>query len=116
MIVVIFRLTGNKWLENSNLFISAQIGKITCSSSKFFMFSTRIFIASQSISMLITYFALSNAPAIDNLPVPEPRSKISLFLISLNSNPAKKIISTALIASIQYCSKSIFGLVNASVF
>ncbi len=39
--------------------------------------------------MLITLLAFKKADAIDNLPVPVPKSKISLFFMSSNSKPAK---------------------------
>ncbi len=61
-------------------------------------------------------FGRKYALAIDNLPVPVPKSKRILFSISLNSNPAKYTISTVLTASMQYCSNSILGCENESVF
>jgi len=71
--------------------------------------------ALKSMSTLNTLFAWRYAHAIDNLPVPAPKSKINLFLISLNSTPAKKTMSTALFASMQYCSNLILGFENPSV-
>ncbi|MFO7797197.1 MAG: hypothetical protein ACQERB_08295 [Promethearchaeati archaeon] len=51
----------------------------------------------------------------DKRPVPAPKSKINLLVISLNSRPAKNMISTAQTASIVYCSSSTSGFVNDSV-
>ena len=52
----------------------------------------------------------------DNLPVPAPKSNTKWFLISSNSKPAKKAMSTALVASMQYCSNSVLGFIKAAVF
>ncbi len=68
------------------------------------------------MSILTTNLGRKNAEAMEILPVPAPKSNIILLCISLNSNPAKYTISTALVASIQYCSNSIFGSKNGSVF
>ena len=64
------------------------------------------------MSTLKTWAGLKKVLAIDNLPVPAPKSTIIFSFISLNSNPAKKIISTAQEASIAYCSNSTLGLTN----
>ena len=61
-------------------------------------------------------YAFNKAHAIDNLPVPAPRSRINLFFISSNSKPAKNIRSAAQAASILYCSNFIFGSIKVWVF
>ena len=65
------------------------MGKMTCSKCNLELFCFNIKRASGSISTLIIKAALRNAEAIDILPVPAPRSITTLFLISLNSIPAK---------------------------
>lgn len=92
------------------------MGKIICSRSRFFILFFNIHKAFQSLSILKMQLALNKALAMDNLPVPAPRSKINLFFISLNSKPAKNIRSTAHVASIVYCSNFIFGSINVWVF
>jgi hypothetical protein len=72
--------------------------------------------ALQSLSILKTQPAFNKAQAIDNLPVPVPRSKINLFFMSSNSKPAKYTRSTAHVASILYCSNFIFGSIKVWVF
>jgi hypothetical protein len=53
------------------------------------IFFFNIKIASKSISRLKINLALRKAEAIDNLPVPAPRSITILLFKSLNSIPAK---------------------------
>lgn len=96
--------------------MSLHIGNIICPSSNFWILFLRICNANGSISILTINLGRKNAEAMESLPVPAPKSKIILLCISLNSNPAKYIISAALFASIQYCSNSTFGSKNDSVF
>jgi len=116
MIVVIFKFTGSKFRESWTFLISAHRGEMIYWRPNFCIFSFKINNALQSKSILRIDSALKYAEVIDNRPVPAPRSTIKLFLISLNSNPAKYMISTAQVASIVYCSNSILGLTKVLVF
>jgi len=77
IIVVIFCFLCKNNLLSSKCPISAHIGNIVLFSLRLSILYFSIFKALQSMSTLKTYLAFKKAQAIDNLPVPAPKSTIS---------------------------------------